>query len=186
MWSFFVSPTTRREENTMKKLSIIGAVAMACLAAPAFAQSEPDMVCLITWGSVEDADDAANATALSGEYLSAEKAAEEAAESDGFARVFDYSGREDLNISNNEEEEAFCEGPTFNPDDGGNQGEDNSAKKFAPGQEKEEGESAREKAPGHEKEEGESAKESAPGQQKKADDDGDSGNESAPGQAKKQ
>lgn len=47
---------------------------------------------------------------------------------------------------------------------------DNSARKFAPGQRKEDGESAREYAPGQVKEEGESARDSAPGQQKKSDD----------------
>lgn len=49
-------------------------------------------------------------------------------------------------------------------------GDDNSARQYAPGQLKEDGESAREYAPGQMKEDGESAKESAPGQQKKSDD----------------
>lgn len=55
-------------------------------------------------------------------------------------------------------------------DDDDDDGDDNSARKFAPGQLKEDGESAREYAPGQVKEEGESARDSAPGQQKKSDD----------------
>lgn len=54
--------------------------------------------------------------------------------------------------------------------DDDDEGENNSAKEFAPGQLKEDGESAREFAPGQVKQDGESAKESAPGQQKKSDD----------------
>ena len=117
-----------------------------------------------------DAQAGADATALSGEYLATAEAQALADASGGLARVFDYTGTFQFNA----DEQAFCEGPTFNPDDdddgaGNGNGAENSAKAFAPGQLKEDGESARDLAPGHNKADGESAKESAPGQQKKSD-----------------
>lgn len=156
------------------KRAIIATSLFAAFAAPAFAQEE-SFSCLITFGSVADAEAGADATALSGEYLTTAEAEALAAASGGLARVFDYSSTYPVNA----DEEAFCEGPTFNPDDddddddddgeGNGNGAENSAKAFAPGQLKEEGESARDLAPGHNKEAGESAKEQAPGQQKKSD-----------------
>ena len=151
------------------KRTIIAATLFAALATPALAQ-EGSFSCLITFGSVADAQAGADATALSGEYLATAEAQALADASGGLARVFDYSST----YPNNAKEQAFCEGPTFNPDDdddgeGNGNGAENSAKAFAPGQLKEEGESARDLAPGHNKADGESAKESAPGQQKKSD-----------------
>jgi hypothetical protein len=80
-----------------------------------------DRVCLITWGSAEDAATGADATALSGRYLPRRAAEQQAARSGGRSRVFDYSNStQNVNtgnyvITNNEEERAFCEGPEFNP-----------------------------------------------------------------------
>jgi hypothetical protein len=48
-------------------------------------------------------------------------------------------------------------------------GDQNSAREYAPGQQKESGESAKEYAPGQVKERGESAKEYAPGQVKRTE-----------------
>jgi hypothetical protein len=151
----------------MNKLVLMAAVSLAALATPAVAQEE-SFSCLITFGSVEDAEAGADATALSGVYLPTADAEAEAAGSGGLAVVFDYT---DQGYPTNAEEQAFCEGPTFNPDDddGNGAANPNSAKAFAPGQLKKEGESARSLAPGQLKEDGESAKESAPGQAKKAD-----------------
>lgn len=150
----------------MTRMITMAALAFAALATPTFAQEE-SFSCLITFGSVQDAIDGADATALSGEYLPTAEAEQLAADSGGLARVFDYSSTYELNA----DEEAFCEGPTFNPDDGDGDGNGaaNSAKEFAPGQLKGDGESARDLAPGQVKGDGESAQESAPGQQKKAD-----------------
>jgi hypothetical protein len=152
----------------MKRMIAAAALAFATLATPTLAQEE-SFSCLITFGSVEDAQAGADATALSGEYLPTAEAQALADDSEGLARVFDYSEEFPVNA----DEEAFCEGPTFNPDDGDGDGDGNgaanSARAFAPGQLKGEGESARDFAPGQMKGDGESAKDSAPGQQKKAD-----------------
>jgi hypothetical protein len=126
----------------MKKLLIAALVAATpLLSGAAFAQvAEPDMVCLITFGSIEDAEAGADATALSGTYLSRDQANLLATESGGVSVVFDYS----TTYPTNADEQAFCEGATFNPD------EDNakSAKDYAPGQLKQDGESAKDYAPG--------------------------------------
>ena len=80
-----------------------------------------DRVCLITWGSVADANSGADATALSGKYLPRKAAEAQAARSGGKSRVFDYSNStQNVNtgnyvITDNESERAFCEGPEFNP-----------------------------------------------------------------------
>lgn len=150
----------------MKKLLIAAAMAATPLvAAPAFAQTEPDMVCLITYGSIEDATAGADATALSGTYLTREQADALAAESGGLSVVYDYSST----YATNTEEQAFCEGPTFNPDEDGTRG----ARELAPGQLKQPGESAKDYAPGQLKEPGESAKDYAPGQNKPDTEDDD-------------
>ena len=80
-----------------------------------------DRVCLITWASAADATSGADATALSGKYLPRKAAEEQAANSGGKARVFDYSNSTQhvntghYTIASNEQERAFCEGPEFNP-----------------------------------------------------------------------
>ena len=80
-----------------------------------------DRVCLITWGSAADAATGADATALSGKYLPRKAAEQQAANSGGKSRVFDYSNSTQhvntghYTITNNDEERAFCEGPEFNP-----------------------------------------------------------------------
>lgn len=80
-----------------------------------------DKVCLITWGSAADAATGADATALNGKYLPRKAAEQQAANSGGKSRVFDYSNStQAVNtgtyvITNNEQERAFCEGPEFNP-----------------------------------------------------------------------
>ncbi len=142
------------------KLALAAAFAAASMfSTAAMAQSTDDMVCLITFGTVEDAVVGADDTALSGVYLSRTDAETQAAASDGLSVVFDYS----TEYPNNSDEQAFCEGPTFNPD-GDGASNPNSAKEFAPGQLKEDGESAKEYAPGQQ--DGD-AKDSAPGQVKK-------------------
>ena len=110
----------------------IAALAAGALAAPGAAGAfqargnsadapGQDRVCLITWGSVADANSGADATALSGHYLPRRAAEAQAAQSGGKARTFDYSNStQAVNtgtyvITNNEEERAFCEGPEFNP-----------------------------------------------------------------------
>jgi len=100
------------------------------------AQTADDMVCLITFGTPEEAIQGADDTALSGVYLSRAEADAQAAASGGLSAVFDYSTN---GYPNNSDEEAFCESPTFNPDDGENGG-GNSAKEFAPGKMKGDGE----------------------------------------------
>lgn len=145
-----------------------GLLALAASTGAVLAQTASDSVCLITFGTVEDALAGADATALSGVYLTREEADAQAAASGGLSVTFDYSAQ----YPDNADEQAFCEGPTFNPgggdDSGGDDGEQaanpNAAKAFAPGQLKSEGESAKEHAPGHQ--DG-PAKDSAPGQQKK-------------------
>lgn len=140
----------------MKKLALLAAFATAAVFSTATMAQEEDMVCLITFASAEDAVIGADATALSGEFMTRLEA-EAMLDDTMLIREFD---------------EEFCEGPTFNPDLRDEEDEDaNSAKAFAPGQLKGEGESAREYAPGQNKEEGESAKDLAPGQQKQSDDD---------------
>jgi hypothetical protein len=125
------------------------------------AQTSSDMVCLITFGSAEEAAAGADATALSGVYLTREEAEAQAAASGGVSAVFDYSTQ----YPSNDDEKTFCEGPTFNPEDGDDSAANpNSAKELAPGQMKGAGESAKDLAPGHQ--DGD-AKDSAPGQQKK-------------------
>ena len=80
-----------------------------------------DKVCLITWGSAADAATGADATALNGKYLPRKAAEQQAANSGGKSRVFDYSNSTQAvntgtyTITNNEQERAFCEGPEFNP-----------------------------------------------------------------------
>ncbi|RYH05492.1 MAG: hypothetical protein EON57_07725 [Alphaproteobacteria bacterium] len=137
---------------------------LLAVAAPtaAMAQTSSDMVCLITFGSAAEAAAGADSTALSGVYLTREEAEAQAAASGGVSAVFDYSTQ----YPNNTDEQAFCEGPTFNPDDGDDNeaANPNSAKEYAPGQLKGKGESAKEYAPGQQ--DGD-AKDSAPGQQKK-------------------
>ena len=129
----------------MKTLLIAAALAATPLvAAPAFAQTEPDMVCLVTFGSIEDATAGADTTALSGTYLTREQADALAAESGGLSVVYDYSST----YPTNTEEQAFCEGPTFNPDEGT---ATKGAKDLAPGQLKQPGESAKDYAPGQNK-----------------------------------
>jgi len=115
----------------MKRI-FIATVAAGLLAAPGAAGAfqahgnsadapGQDRVCLITWGSVADANSGADATALSGKYLPRRAAEAQAAQSGGKARVFDYSNStQAVNtgtyvITNNEQERAFCEGPEFNP-----------------------------------------------------------------------
>ena len=110
----------------------------AALACAAFAMSTPlaaqnatpgkssdapgqDRVCLITWGSAADAATGADATALNGKYLPRKAAEQQAANSGGKSRVFDYSNStQNVNtgnytITNNDQERAFCEGAEFNP-----------------------------------------------------------------------
>jgi hypothetical protein len=115
----------------MKRI-VIAALAASALSAPGAALAfqahgnsadapGQDRVCLITWGSVADANSGADSTALSGRYLPRRAAEAQAAHSDGKARVFDYSNStQAVNtgtyvIANNEQERAFCEGPEFNP-----------------------------------------------------------------------
>jgi hypothetical protein len=152
----------------MKKLALVVALAAASLTSIAVAQDNgDDMVCLITFSTPEEAAAGADDTALSGVYLPLEEAMDLAATSGGLSDFWDYSAQ----FPDNADEEAFCEGPTFNPDLDGDDGvpSPNSARDFAPGQLKGEGESARAFAPGQTKSEGESARDSAPGQQKKND-----------------
>ena len=105
--------------------------AAALIAAPLAAQAAgsgksadapgQDKVCLITWGSAADAATGADATALNGKYLPRKAAEQQAANSAGKSRVFDYSNSTQAGntgtytITSNEEERAFCEGPEFNP-----------------------------------------------------------------------
>lgn len=142
----------------MKKLALLAAFATAAAFSTATMAQEEDMVCLITFASAEDAVIGADATALSGEFMTRLEA-EAMLDDTMLIREFD---------------EEFCEGPTFNPDLRDDE-DPNSAKAFAPGQLKGEGESAKAYAPGQNKEEGESAKDLAPGQQKQAD--GDNGDD---------
>ena len=143
----------------MRKFLMMAGLLAAALPTGAMAQTADDMVCLITFGTPEEAIQGADDTALSGVYLSRAEADAQAGASGGLSGVFDYS----TNYPNNADEEAFCEGSTFNPDDGEN-GAGNSAKEFAPGQMKGDGESAKTYAPGQQ--DGD-AKDSAPGQMKK-------------------
>lgn len=145
------------------KILIAASLALAtCVALPttAMAQATDDMVCLITFSTPEETVAGADDTALSGIYLPRAEADAQAAASGGLSAVWDYSTQ----YPDNADEQAFCEGPTFNPDDGDGTPNPNSAKEFAPGQLKGEGESAKDYAPGHQ--DG-NAKDSAPGQQKK-------------------
>ncbi len=142
-----------------KFLLVAGLLATAAPTA-AMAQTAEDMVCLITFSTPEEAIAGADDTALSGVYLTREEAEAQAAASGGLSAVWDYS----VEYPNNTDEQAFCEGPTFNPDDGDGTANLNSAKEFAPGQLKGDGESAKDYAPGQQ--EGD-AKDSAPGQVKK-------------------
>jgi hypothetical protein len=149
----------------MRMLKLLPAILFTAIAAPALAQ-EADSVCLVTFATAEAAAAGADDTALSGVYLPRSEAETLAAASGGLAGVWDYSAT----YPTNAEEQAFCEGPTFNPDDDGEAaGNPNSARAFAPGQLKGEGESARDHAPGQNKEPGESARDEAPGQQKKGE-----------------
>jgi len=147
----------------MNKFLLAAGLIAAVMPTAAFAQSTDEMVCLITFGTPEEAIAGANDTAISGVYLPLADAQTQAAASGGLSAVFNYD------YSTNADEQAFCEGPTFNPDDGdgtggGGTANPNSAKEFAPGQLKGDGESAKDLAPGHQ--DGD-AKDSAPGQQKK-------------------
>ena len=111
----------------MKKFVIVAAAA-ALLTGPALAQDAnppgQDRDCLITWATPEDAATEADAKALSGKYLPRSAADAQAAASGGTARVYDYSNTTQygVDITNNDQEQSFCEGPTFNPtsDNGGN------------------------------------------------------------------
>lgn len=145
-----------------KFLMIAGLMIAAAVPATAMAQATDDMVCVVTFGSAEEAAAGADATALSGVYLTREEAEAQAAASGGVSAVFDYSSEYPANT----DEQAFCEGSTFNPEDGsgGQAANPNSAKEYAPGQMKGDGESAKDHAPGQQ--EG-AAKDSAPGQVKK-------------------
>lgn len=144
-----------------KFLLAAGLLFAAAIPTAAMAQTTSDMVCLITFGSAEEAAVGADATALSGVYLTREEAEAQAAASGGVSAVFDYS----TEYPDNTDEQSFCEGTTFNPDDGdGEVANPNSAKANAPGQLKGDGESARDYAPGQQ--DGD-AKDSAPGQVKK-------------------
>ena len=98
-------------------------VPLAAQAGPGKSADAPgqDKVCLITWGSAADAASGADATALNGKYLPRKAAEQQAANSGGKSRVFDYSNSTQAvntgtyTITNNEQERAFCEGPEFNP-----------------------------------------------------------------------
>ena len=143
----------------MNKFLLSAGLLVAMMPTAAFAQSTDDMVCLITFGSAEEAVAGADTTALSGAYLPRVEAEAQAAASGGLSALFDYSTQYPVNA----DEQSFCEGPTFNPDDGA-AANPNSAKEYAPGQMEGDGESAKDLAPGHQ--DG-AAKDSAPGQKKK-------------------
>jgi hypothetical protein len=137
----------------MKKLALVAAFATAATLATAAMSQEDDMVCLITFSTAAEAEAGANATALSGVFMTRAEANLQASELT-LIREFD---------------QELCEGPTFNPDLRDDDDATNSARAFAPGQLKGEGESARDYAPGQLKEDGESARDHAPGQVKKSD-----------------
>ena len=115
----------------MRKQTAATLAAAALITAPLAAQSTTagksaeapgqDKVCLITWASAADAATGADATALNGKYLPRKAAEQQAENSGGKARVFDYSNSTQAvntgtyTITNNEQERAFCEGPEFNP-----------------------------------------------------------------------
>ena len=112
----------------MKAYLLIGTACAFAAASPLLAAgkmadaSGQDRACLISFGSAADANAGADATALSGKYLPRKAADAQAAQSGGKARVFDYSnttqtptGGTSMMIATNDEERAFCEGPTFNP-----------------------------------------------------------------------
>ena len=143
----------------MSKFLLSAGLLAAMVPTAVLAQSTDDMVCLITFGTAEEAVAGADDTALSGVYLPRADAEVQAAASGGLSAVFDYSAQ----YPANSDEQPFCEGSTFNPD-GGGVANTNSAKEYAPGQMKGDGESAKDLAPGHQ--EGD-AKDSAPGQKKK-------------------
>lgn len=155
----------------MKKLALFAAaITGAAMLSPAvMAQDAPtgDYVCLITFGSAEQAQAGADADALSAVYVSREEAEQLAAQSGGVQAFWDYSNTYPTNAA----EQEFCL-DTFNPDDGDGQANPNSAKNLAPGQVKGEGESAKDYAPGQMKGDGETGKDHAPGQLKKGTDNG--------------
>ena len=113
------------------RMTAITLATAALMATPLAAQSTDagkstdaagqDKVCLVTWGSAADAATGADATALNGKYLPRKAAEQQAANSGGKSRVFDYSNSTQAvntgtyTIANNEQERAFCEGPEFNP-----------------------------------------------------------------------
>ena len=113
------------------KFHMTAAAALLAFAAPAgFALASPgqsqdapghDRVCLVTWASAADAATQADALALSGKYLPRKAAEQQAANSGGKSRAYDYSNStQNVNtgnyvITDNESERAFCEGPEFNP-----------------------------------------------------------------------
>ena len=114
----------------MRKMAATLAATAFAMTASLAAQTSPgksadapgqDKVCLITWGSAADAATGADATALNGKYLPRKAAEQQAANSGGKSRVFDYSNSTQAvntgtyTITNNEQERAFCEGPEFNP-----------------------------------------------------------------------
>jgi hypothetical protein len=148
----------------MRNFMLVSSLLLVALPTTAMAQAAGDMVCLISFSTPEEALAGADDTALSGVYLTREEAEAQAEASGGLSAVWDYSTQ----YPDNADEQAFCEGPTFNPEDGSGNGNGNgaanSAKDVAPGQLKGDGESAKSVAPGQQ--DG-PAKESAPGQQKK-------------------
>ena len=108
----------------MKRI-LFASMAAAVLALPGAAVGQGnrdnapghDRVCLITWPTAADAATGADATALDGKYLPRRAAEAQAAQSGGRSRVFNVS----VNTLTGEprtaeEQRAFCEGPTFNPE----------------------------------------------------------------------
>jgi hypothetical protein len=152
----------------MKNLAILSALVGATMLSTVVAAQEApegDYVCLITFATAEQAQNGADADALSAEYVPLEEAIQQTAENELLA-YWDYT---DDGYDTNAEEQEFCL-TTFNPDDGDDgEANPNSAKKYAPGQVKGDGESAKDVAPGQIKGEGETGKDNAPGQEKKND-----------------
>lgn len=114
----------RRISTLLAGAALVAAMPLAAQnATPGKSSDAPgqDRVCLITWSSAADAATGADATALSGKYLPRKAAEQQAANSGGKSRVFDYSNStQNVNtgsytIASNEQERAFCEGPEFNP-----------------------------------------------------------------------
>ncbi|HEX8572292.1 MAG TPA: hypothetical protein VF759_06035 [Allosphingosinicella sp.] len=75
-----------------------------------------DKVCLVTWRSAADAATGADATAINGKYLPRKAAEQQAANSGGKSRVFDYSNSTQAvntgtyTIANNEQSEPSAKG----------------------------------------------------------------------------